>query len=248
MKSEAILPILKVRAADVAPLALVVGDPARAEQAARLLDESEQVGANREYVTFTGYLEGVRLTICSHGVGSAGAGVCFEELARAGARTLIRAGTCGALRDDIADGDLVISTGAVREEGLTPRLVPLSYPALAHFEVIGALQRAAAQAGEQTHAGVTLTSDLFYPSAALGQEWQVWQHSRVAAVEMELSALLIVAALHNLRAGGIFTVDGNPTRAAQDMSDYNPHRPVVTEGKAKMLRIALAALRSLSQI
>ncbi|MFN8456786.1 MAG: nucleoside phosphorylase [Anaerolineae bacterium] len=242
------LPILKVRPADVATLALVVGDPARAEQTAKLLDEVKQVGANREYVTFTGHLGGERITICSHGVGSAGAGVCFEELARAGARTLIRAGTCGALRDNIADGELVISTGAVREEGLTPRLVPLSYPALAHYEVIEALQRAAAQAGERTHIGVTLTSDLFYPSAALGQEWGVWQHSRVVAIEMELSALLIVAALHSLRAGGIFTVDGNPTHSAQDMSDYNPHRPVVAEGKAKMLKIALAALRDLSQI
>lgn len=248
MKPDEILPILKVRAADVAALALVVGDPARAKQAAKLLDEAVQVGANREYVTFTGHLDGVRITICSHGVGSAGAGVCFEELARAGARTLIRAGTCGALRDDIADGDLIISTGAIREEGLTPRLVPLSYPALAHFEVLQALQNAAVQAGEKIHPGVTLTSDLFYPSAVLGQEWGVWQHSRVIAVEMELSALLIVAALHGLRAGGIFTVDGNPTRSAEDMSDYNPHRPVVAEGKAKMLNIALAALRDLSKI
>lgn len=248
MKSDEILPILKVRAADVAALVLVVGDPTRAEQAAKLLDKAEPVGANREYVTFTGHLGGERITICSHGVGSAGAGVCFEELARAGARTLIRAGTCGALRDDIADGDLVISSGAVREEGLTPRLVPLSYPALAHVEVIQALQNATSQAGEKTHTGVTLTTDLFYPSAALGQDWDVWQHSRVVAVEMELSALLIVAALHGLRAGGIFTVDGNPIHAAQDMSDYNPHRPIVAEGKAKMLRIALAALRDLGQI
>jgi uridine phosphorylase len=245
VKLNDFLPILRVTASDIAALVLVVGDLARAEQAAALLDNAQQVGANREYVTYTGHLGPTRITVCSHGVGSAGAGVCFEELARAGAKTIIRAGTCGAIPADISDGSLVIATGAVRDEGLTPKLVPLAYPALAHFEIINVLQTAAAQAGEKAHCGVVLTDDLFYPSQALGQEWHIWQHSHVVAVEMELAALLIIAALHGIRAGGIFTVDGNPTQAAADMSDYNPHRPVVVEGKRKMLNIALAALKRL---
>ena len=245
MSAEKKLPVLNINAAEVAPLVLVVGDPARAEQAARLLEQAQQVGANREYVTYTGYLQGQRITVCSHGIGSAGAGICFEELARAGAQTIIRAGTCGALRDEIEDGDLVIITGAVRDEGLTPRLVPPSYPAVAHYQVVNALLAAAEQAGERAHVGLALSSDLFYPSAALGQDWRVWQASQVSAVEMELAALLIVAALHGIRAGGILTVDGNPTRGPQDMSNYDPHRTVVTEGKARMLQLALAALVSL---
>lgn len=239
------LPLLQVHPSDVARRALVVGDPARAEQAAAFLDAPRKVGANREYVAYTGDFGGHRMTVASHGIGAAGAGLCFEELARAGARILIRAGTCGALADGLADGSQVIATGAVRDEGLTPRLAPLGYPALADHRVVAALERAAGEAGAVRRSGVVLTTDLFYPSEALGQSWGVWQKSRVLAVEMEAAALFVIAALHGLSAGAIFTVDGNPTRAAQDMSDYDPHRPIVSEGKQMMLAVALAALAAL---
>ncbi len=224
---------------------LVVGDPARAALCASLLDEPRQVGDNREYHSFTGHWHDRRVTVTSHGVGSAGAGIAFEELARAGAQVMLRAGTCGAVQDDLADGALVIAIGAVREEGLTPKLVPLGFPAVADPRVVLALQRAARGSAVDTTTGIVLTDDRFYPSAALGHDWQVWKASRVAAVEMEASALFIIATLHGLMAGGIFAVDGNPTKAAQDMSEYAPHRKVVAEAKATMLRVALDALASL---
>ncbi len=207
-----------------------------------MLEGPEKIGDNREYVTWAGRFEGRRVCVTSHGVGSAGAGLAFEELARGGAEVMIRAGTCGAVADGVADGDAVIATGAVRDEGLTPRLVPLGYPAVAHHSVIAALEAAAAGEAAPVHSGLVLTSDLFYPSDALGQDWQVWQASRVAAVEMEAAALFVVAALHGIKAGGIFAVDGNPTRAAEDMSEYDPHRQVVAEGVDRILRIALRAL------
>ncbi len=247
MEPDDQLPLLRARAADIAPRVLVVGDPARAEAAAGLLRAARQVGANREYVTYTGAgAGGGPVTVASHGVGAAGAGVCFEELARAGARIFVRAGTCGAVQDDVADGALVIASAAVRDEGLTPRLAPLSYPAVADHRVVAALEAAGRDAEVATHTGVVLTSDLFYPSAAMGLDWEVWKKSRVLAVEMEAAALFVVAALHGLQAGGLFAVDGNPTRAAQDMSEYDPYRPVVVQGKEQMLRLALAALEKLT--
>lgn len=236
------LPLLRARAGDVGSRALVVGDPARAEQAAGLLRDARQVGANREYATYTGYAGERRVTVASHGVGSAGAGVCFEELARAGARVIVRAGTCGALQDGIDDGDLVIARGAVRDEGLTARLVPPGYPAVADHRLVAALEHAAGEAGARCHTGIVLSTDVFYPSAAMERSWTPWRASRVLAVEMEVAALFVVAALHGLAAAAVLTVDGNPTRAARDMSDYDPYRPVVAAGKERMLRAALAAL------
>lgn len=224
---------------------MVVGDPARAARAAKSLDEAQQVGDNREYSTFTGSFGGVRITIASHGVGSAGAGVCIEELARAGAKILIRAGTCGSLQERISDGELIVATAAVRDEGLTPRLVPLSYPAVAHHEVTLALFQAADEAGRKAHEGILLTSDLFYPSEAIGQDFGIWQRSRVVGVEMELATLFVIASLHGIRAGGIAVVDGNPATASDDMSDYDPYRKVVDDGTGIMIRLALEALTSL---
>lgn len=221
----------------------MVGDPARAEAAASLLDQVEKIGDNREYVTFSGVSGGDEpITVCSHGVGSAGAGVCFEELTRAGAKVLLRAGTCGAVQDEIRDGELIIASGAVRDEGLTPRLVPDGFPAVAHHDLVSDLEIAVAARGIVPRTGLVLSSDLFYPSVAMGIDWQPWKRSNVLAVEMELSALFVIASLHGAKAGGILAVDGNPTQAAQDMSEYDPYRAVVEEATGKMLEIAIEVL------
>lgn len=221
---------------------LVVGDPGRAEQAAELLESGSRVAANREYVTYTGRFAGREVSICSHGVGSAGAGICFEELARAGVRAIVRAGTCGSLRDEIGDGDLVVATGAVRQDGLSSQLVPAGYPAVPDLELTRALRALASSTDRPVHSGIVLTTDVFYPSPVLGQDWQVWQRARVAAVEMELAALFVMASLHGQAAAGLLTVDGNPARATQDMSDYDPYREVVRTGTEEMLRLALEAV------
>ena len=240
--SQDAFPLTRLTPADVARRVLVVGDPRRAERAFGLLADGHKIADNREYVTYGGRFEGRRVCVTSHGVGAAGAGLAFEELARSGARVMIRAGTCGAVQGDVADGDAVVATGAVRDEGLTPRLVPPGYPAVAHHEVVAALEAAAEEARATCHAGPVLTTDLFYPSEALGQDWRVWQRSRVVAVEMEAAALFVIAALHGVKAGGIFAVDGNPTRAAEDMSEYDPHRQIVADGVDRILRVALQAL------
>ena len=242
MANDSRLPILRVSPDEITARVLVVGDPARAEEAAGLLDQADRIGANREYVTYSGGSGGERITICSHGVGSAGAGVCFEELTRAGAQVILRAGTCGAVQDEIQDGELIVASGAVRDEGLTPRLVPDGYPAVAHHDLVAALQTAVAARGSNPRTGLVLSSDLFYPSAALGIDWQPWKQSNVLAVEMELAPLFVIASLHGIKAGGILAVDGNPTQAAQDMSGYDPYRAVVEEATSKMLEIAIEVL------
>ena len=240
--SKVRLPTLRVDPEELAPKVLVVGDPARAEAAADLLEESVQVGDNREFRTFTGSRGGESISICSHGVGSAGAGVCFEELARAGTRVLLRAGTCGAVQEDIADGDLIIASAAVRDEGLTPRLVPDGFPAVAHHETVHALESVVSAHGGSPRTGLVLSTDLFYPSAALGIDWEPWKKSGILAVEMELSPLFVISSLHAIKAGGILAVDGNPTRSALDMSEYDPYRSVVENAVAGMLGIAIEAL------
>jgi uridine phosphorylase len=62
---------------------------------------------------------------------------------------------------------------------------------------------------------------------------------------MELATLLIIAGLHGVRAGGIFTSDGNLTEEADPM-EYDPHRSVVEAGVSTMLKIALDALARLA--
>ena len=135
------LPNIKVFPRDLASSALVVGDPDRVREATELLTDVREIGRNREYVTVTGVYRGRRLTVGSHGVGAGGANVYFMELLRGGIRTFIRAGTCGALDPGIEDGELIVVTGAVREDRATDELMPVAYPAISDRDVLAASAR-----------------------------------------------------------------------------------------------------------
>jgi len=243
------LPILKVTPSQLAPRALVVGDRERAFQAAQLLTDPDEVGHNREYRTFTGSYTGVPLTVCSHGIGGPAASICFKELIQGGVKTIIRAGTCGALVETIDDGQLVLATGAIREDGTSTSLVPLAYPAIADRHIIQALEESAAGQGYTSlHTGIVLTQSYLYPEL-LPTTTELWMEAGAVCVEMELATLLVMSGLHGVRSGGIFTSDGNLVRRDTpdlDTSTYDPHRDVVTHGVQTMLTIALDALTRLT--
>lgn len=236
------LPVLNVSAEDIPSRMLVVGDPERARRAATRLDKPVEIGNFREYVTLVGTHRGTPVGVVSHGVGAAGAAVCFDELFQAGVQRAIRAGTCGGMQDHVRDGHLVIVTGAVRNEGFTPQLVPEGYPAFSSPDVVTALRRAAA-GGENIHEGITLTSAVFYTHDILGSSLPLWQKAGVTAVEMECAALFVMAGLKGREAGAILTVDGNPlVERDEDMTGYNPHRDVVRDAVGRMIDIAWDAL------
>ncbi|HSJ27892.1 MAG TPA: nucleoside phosphorylase [Acidimicrobiia bacterium] len=233
-------PVLRVTPGDVPERALVVGDPDRAERVASRLDDSRQLGRFREYVTFAGTHRGVPVAVSSHGVGAPGAALCFEELHKAGVKRLIRAGTCGGLQPDVRDGDLVIATGAIRNDGVTAGLVPAAYPALASVDVVTLLRRAVGEAGSRVHEGVVLTSAVFYPHDVLGSELGQWASAGAVAVEMECSALFVIGALNGTEVGAVLAVDGNPLHGGE--GEYDPHRDVVRGAVDVMIGVALDAL------
>lgn len=238
------LTLTRVPVRDLARRVLVVGDPERARKvAAELLDDARQVGQNREYLTFTGTYRGTEVSVMSHGVGAAGAAVAFEELCRGGAQRIIRSGTAGGMQPGVRDGAVVVATGAVRRDGLSVQLVPPEFPAVADAELVLALWEAAGRTGLERHRGVVLTSDAFYPHPVLGSDHRLWQQAGCVAVEMEVAALLVTAALHAVPAGAVLAVDGNPlAQEDEGMSDYQPFREIVHRAVDGALRCALEAL------
>ena len=237
---DQVMPNLRVRSGDVPKRLLVVGDPARASRISLLLDNSREISHNREFVLYGGLWKGQEVGVISHGVGSAGAAVCFEELCRSGAQRLIRAGTAGGLQ---SDSSLIVVSGAVREEGLTRRLVPLSFPALATREVVTSLLTSAKTCGIPVQEGLVVTSDLFYPSGIIENNLELWKRAGVKAVEMECSALFIISVLHGVECGAIVATDGNPLNNNDaDMTLYNPHRREVDNAINAMIQVGLDAL------
>jgi uridine phosphorylase len=225
--------------------ALVVGDPQRASDAAGLLDDAQDIWDQREFKAFTGVKDGKRITVCSHGVGACGAVMIFEHLFKAGVRTVIRAGTCGAMVAGIPEGGLIIGTGAIREDGITRAMVPMEYPAIADRHVVRALEEAAEEMGfEDLCTGIVLTDGLYFPYPYVKSRVDMWPKLGAVAIEMEYAALLVQAGIHGASAGGIFTSDGNVIEEPDPWA-VDPFKKEIEEGKMAMLNIALNALTKL---
>ena len=127
---------------EIGKYVILPGDPKRSAKIAAYLDDAKLVADNREFVTYTGYLEGEKVSVTSTGIGGPSAAIALEELVHCGADTFIRVGTCGAMQLDIMGGDIVVATGAVRMEGTSKEYAPIEYPAVASYPVIQALTKA----------------------------------------------------------------------------------------------------------
>ncbi|MEY7847746.1 nucleoside phosphorylase [Natrarchaeobius sp. A-rgal3] len=208
---------LEVGSGDVAETVLLPGNPERLEKIVPHWDDHEVVAHHREYRTATGTVEGTPISVTSTGIGSPSAAIAVEELARVGGETFIRVGSCGALQPEMSVGDLVITTGAVRQEGTSDEYVREDYPAVADHEVVSALVAAAERLGYDYHTGITMSADSFYAGQgregydgflAEGSEDLV-DHlidANVKNIEMEASAICTLANLYGLRAGAVCTV------------------------------------------
>ncbi len=154
----------KLNTGDVAPYVLLPGDPKRVQVVASYWDEAHQVADNREHVTYTGTYKGMPISCTSTGMGCPSTAIAMEELARTGARTFLRIGTCGTFQDFIKNGDIIVFDSACRYDGTTDLYAPPEYPAAAHYQVINACVAAMEEAQYFYHVGTTRTADTFLPA------------------------------------------------------------------------------------
>jgi len=239
-----LMPILQVHAQDIPDYAIVCGDPKRAEVIASRLTDMKELAFSREYRTFTGKYEGVAIAVVSHGVGCPGAAVCFEELIRAGVRTLIRVGTAGSYSAKHPAGSLIVSTAAVRADGLTRQLVPDGYPAIGDTDVVQALYEAAGESEGIVRKGITVTLDVFFTGVVDVPHAQ-YKQAGALAVEMEIAALYVIASLRGVRAGAIVALDGYAD--ADLAADYDPHTDSVNLAIEREIQAALKAVVKLAK-
>ncbi len=227
---------------------ILPGDPGRVPRIARYLDDAKLVAQNREFVTYTGSLDGVPVSVASTGIGGPSAAICMEELIHCGVKTFIRVGTCGGIRLDVCAGDLVVAMSAVRQEGTSYEYAPEGYPATADFEVLSALSEAARAMQIKTHVGVVQAKDSFYgqhspelmPVAPmLLAKWDAYKKLGVLASEMESAALFVLAAARGVRCGAVFSVVWNQEREKAGLDQDNHF------DTDEAIRCAIAATRLL---
>ena len=208
------------------------GDPKRCEKIAKYFDQPMKVGDSREFVTYTGYLNGVKVSVTSTGVGGPSASIAMEELVACGADTFIRVGTCGGMDMNVQSGDLVIATGAIRMEGTSKEYAPIEYPAVADLDMVNALVEGAKRVNASYHTGVVECKDAFYgqhrpetlPNGQdLLRKWNAWLGMGCKASEMESAALFIVAGYLHVRCGTTLLVVANQEREKQGLPNPQVH-------------------------
>jgi uridine phosphorylase len=228
---------------DVGEYVFIPGDQGRAGRIAEKMDHVELISENRAYLVYTGELCGVAVSVCATGIGGPSASIAIEELARVGAKYLIRVGSAGGRQETTPIGSLIIVSSAYRGEGTTLGYAPLGFPAVADIEVTNALIQASDVLGEKPIIGMAYTRDAYYKQDpelnALLTEYHV------EAAEMECSVAFVLGSIRELKIGAILATDSNiwleeqPTLAEKER--------LFQIGEKKAIDVAVEAMKILIQ-
>ncbi len=244
---------LQIKQGDVGHYVILPGDPGRVSKIAAHLENAKQVAQNREYNIYTGYLDGEMVSVCSTGIGGPSAAIAVEELVKCGCHTFIRVGTSGGIHLDVAGGDLILPSAAVRGDGTSKEYLPPDYPAAADFSVLCALKESADKLcpggeGNACHVGVVQSKDSFYGetnpetmpvSDYLLRRWEAYVKCGCLTSEMECATLFSVAIARGVRAGAVITALWNVERTKQGLDD------TVCMDSTRAIKCAVDAIRLL---
>ncbi len=205
---------------EIAQIVLLPGDPARAKLIGeKYLEKGKLVVSYREFVTYTGYYKGLKITVTSTGIGGPSTAIAVEELINLGAKILIRVGTCGgALKKEIKVGSVIIPTASIREEGTTKEYLPPEFPAIADFQVVQALIDSVKNLGFRYYVGINRTHDAFYGQSKNIKQWgsiytnprmKNWAYPLLSS-EMECAPLFLIGTLRGVKTGAVLAVNANP--------------------------------------
>ncbi len=225
---------------EVSSVALLPGDPFRVPLVAQFLSDVREVAHNREHRTMTGWYKGRHITATSTGMGCPSTAIAVEELARVGVTSFIRVGSSAGLQPGIRPGDLLVSEGSFRNDGTTAAYVPPGFPAVPDLALTLALSRHARRiaeaSGTRAHSGISVSDDAFYAETP---EWIAKLHGMgLLNVEMEASALFVVARLRGLRAGMVCACSSNLVDGA---SLYDEGNAALHDGWMRSIEAALEA-------
>ena len=233
---------------EVGKYVILPGDPKRCAKIAKHFDNAKLIADSREYITYTGELDGVKVSVTSTGIGGPSAAIAIEELVKCGADTFIRVGTCGGMDLNVKGGDIVVATGAIRMEGTSKEYAPIEFPAVANLDVTNALVQGAKALNKTYHVGVVQCKDSFYGqhsasimpvSYELENKWNAWLRCGCLASEMESAALFVAGSYLRVRVGSVFLVIANQEREKAGLENIQCHD---TE---EAIKVAIEGLRNL---
>lgn len=201
---------IALEAGDAGRYVFLPGSPERTEKIAAYFENPKEIAYNREYRTFAGELEGIKVSVTSTGIGGPSAAIAVEELYQCGADTMMRVGTCASVSPKVRLGDVVIPNGAVKMEGVSLHYLPVEFPSVPDFQMLKCMEQAAKDLGYPYNVGVTITKASFYTQTnpetkPVGPElmfkWSAYERGGAASTSMECAPLFAVGSCLGIRTG-----------------------------------------------
>lgn len=218
--------------------AIIVGDPARVDKAAELMEDTEFWAFNREYKSILGTYRGKRILVMSTGIGAPSAGIAVEELNNVHVKQVIRVGSAGAMQAGIGLGELIIGEGVVRDDGLTKQYVPANYPAVPSFKLLALAHHYAPHAVY----GIIRSHDGFYMDNNAETE-AFWSKKGIVGADMESGALMTIGRQRGLETlsilNNVVLYEGDLAAGVNDLVNGDD---LMATGETASLKLALDIL------
>lgn len=240
-------PHIDAKPGDFGNTVLMPGDPLRARFIAEnFLQEATLVNNVRGVQGYTGYYDGVRISVMASGMGMPSIGIYSYELFNVfNVKNILRVGSAGAFSPQVNLRDIVLGQGAATNSNYASQFgVPGTLAPLADFSLLRTCAETAETIGLRYHVGSLLSSDTFYGDEVTylpenQQPASRWAAMGVLAVEMEAAALYLNAARAGKKALAICTVSdhlitGESTTALERQTSF-------TEMMELALKTAVAA-------
>lgn len=227
--------------------ALLPGDPARLDRIQPFLSDVEELAYNREYRSLVGNYQGVRVLALSTGIGGASAGIAVEELKNLGVENLIRIGSCGSLQPQVKIGDLILVSGAVRDDGASKAYIEPIFPAVPDSDLLFACVCAAKNRAIRFHTGIARSHDSFYTDREAEID-AYWFKRGVLGADMETAALYTIGRLRGL---SVMSILNNVVAFEEDtldaIGDYVDGATAAMQGEEHEILVALDAFVRISK-
>lgn len=198
----------EARKGDFAKTVLLPGDPLRAKYVAEhFLTDARLVNNVRNVQGYTGFWNGVPVSVMASGMGMPAVGIYTYELYHMyDVESIIRIGSAGALSEKVKLRDIVIGMGACTDSDFAHQYqLPGTFAPIADWTLLNAAVQAAENRKNSYLVGNILSSDVFY-SEDSDRVNEAWRKMGVLAVEMEAAAMYMTAARSGKRALSICTV------------------------------------------
>ena len=228
--------------------ALLPGDPARLDRIQPFLTDVQALAYNREYRSLVGSYQGIRVLAVSTGIGGASAGIAVEELKNLGVVNMIRIGSCGALQPQVKIGDLVLVSGAVRDDGASKTYIDSIFPAVPDSALLIACVQAAKARNIRHHTGIARSHDSFYTDREAEID-AYWSQRGVLGADMETAALYTIGHLRGIRTMSILN---NVVAFEEDtlnaIGSYVDGESAAMQGETHEILVALDAFARITKM